>query len=103
MILETFASQWKPLARSSSAANKTSSAVTLSSNHDKPIVITFKGRTSLQLVSFEKDYNIIDRLPEDNPAFTGLLQELVRESNVSVEDASRRLASRTTTRRNRDG
>ncbi len=61
--------------------------------HDEPVVVTVNGRPSFQLVPLEEDDDLIDRLIEDNPGFSKLLQRRLGERAVSVEAASRRLAA----------
>ena len=60
--------------------------------HDEPVVVTVNGRPSFQLVPLEEE-DQIDRLIQDHPEFGKLLQRRLSERTVSVEAASRRLAS----------
>ncbi len=61
--------------------------------HDEPVVVTVNGRPSFQLVPLEEDDDLIDRLIEHHPGFGKLLERRLRQRNVSVEAASRRLAA----------
>jgi prevent-host-death family protein len=61
--------------------------------HDEPVVVTVNGRPSFQLVPLEEEDDLIDRLIQDHPEFGKLLQRRLSERAVSVEAASRRLAS----------
>jgi len=61
--------------------------------HDEPVVVTVSGRPSFQLVPLEEDDDLIDRLIEHHPGFGKLLERRLRERNVSVDEASRRLAA----------
>jgi len=61
--------------------------------HDEPVVVTVNGRPSFQLVPLEEEDDLIDRLIQDHPEFGKLLQRRLSERTVSVEAASRRLAS----------
>lgn len=67
--------------------------------HDEPVVVTVNGRPSFQLVPLEEDDDLIDRLIEDHPGFSKLLQRRLSERSVSVDDASRRLAATVSPRR----
>jgi antitoxin (DNA-binding transcriptional repressor) of toxin-antitoxin stability system len=59
--------------------------------HDEPVVVTVNGVPSFQLVPFEEDDDLIDRLLEHHPKFRRLLQKRLKERSVSVEEAARRL------------
>jgi prevent-host-death family protein len=61
--------------------------------HDEPVVVTVNGRPSFQLVPLEEEDDLIDRLIEDHPGFSKLLQRRLSEPTVSVEAASRRLVA----------
>jgi prevent-host-death family protein len=61
--------------------------------HDEPVVVTVNGKPSFQLVPLDEDDDLIDRLIEDHPGFSKLLQRRLSERTVSVEAASRRLAT----------
>jgi prevent-host-death family protein len=57
--------------------------------HHEPLLVTVNGRSSFQLVPLEEN----DDLIEDHPGFGRLLERRLRERNVSVDTASRRLAA----------
>jgi prevent-host-death family protein len=61
--------------------------------HDEPVVVTVNGKPSFQLVPLEEDDDLIDRLIEDHPGFSKLLQRRLSERTVSIAAASRRLAA----------
>jgi prevent-host-death family protein len=61
--------------------------------HHEPVVVTVNGKPSFQLVPLEEDDDLIDRLIEDHPGFSKLLQRRLSERTVSVEAASRRLGA----------
>ena len=61
--------------------------------HDEPVVVTVNGRPSFQLVPLQEEDDLIDRVIQDNPEFGKLLQRRLSERTVSVQAASRRLAS----------
>jgi len=63
--------------------------------HQQPVVITVNGKPSFQLVPLGEDDDIIDRLIEHHPRFRSLLKKRLRERNVSVGTAERRLLSST--------
>ena len=67
--------------------------------HDEPVVVTVNGRPSFQLVPLEEDDDLIDRLIEHHPGFRKLLERRLRERDVSVDAASRRLAAAPRVRR----
>ena len=67
--------------------------------HDEPVVVTVNGRPSFQLVPLEEDDDLIDRLIENHPGFSKLLQRRLGERTVSVDAASRRLAAMASPRR----
>ena len=59
--------------------------------HDEPVIVTVNGVPSFQLVPLEEDDDLINRLLEHHPKFRRLLQARLREPNVSVKEAMRRL------------
>lgn len=59
--------------------------------HDEPVIVTVNGVPSFQLVPLEEDDDLIDRLLEHHPKFRRLLRARLREQNVSVKEAARRL------------
>ncbi|HVA82334.1 MAG TPA: type II toxin-antitoxin system Phd/YefM family antitoxin [Candidatus Binataceae bacterium] len=61
--------------------------------HDEPVVVTVNGRPSFQLAPLEEDDDLIDRLIEHHPGFAKLLEQRMREPNVTADAASRRLRS----------
>jgi prevent-host-death family protein len=61
---------------------------------DEPVVITVNGKPSFQLVPLDEKDDLIDRLLEEHPGFRSLLERRLRERNVSVTTAERRLAAR---------
>jgi prevent-host-death family protein len=67
--------------------------------HDEPVVVTVNGGPSFQLVPLEEDDDLIERLIEDHPGFSKLLQRRLSERSVSVGAASRRLAATGSPRR----
>ena len=67
--------------------------------HDEPVVVTVNGRPSFQLVPLEADDDLIDRLIEHHPGFSKLLRRRLRERNVSIDAASRRLVATASPRR----
>jgi prevent-host-death family protein len=62
--------------------------------HEEPVVVTVNGKPSFQLVPFEQDDDLIDRLLEHHPGFRALLERRLRERSVSASTAERRLAGR---------
>jgi prevent-host-death family protein len=67
--------------------------------HDEPVVVTVNGRPSFQLVPLEEDDDLIDRLIENHPGFSRVLERRLRERTVSADAASRRLAATASPRR----
>ena len=67
--------------------------------HDEPIVMTVNGRPSFQLVPLEEEDDLIDRLIQDHPEFSKLLERRLSEQTVSAEAVSRRLAAVRSTKR----
>jgi prevent-host-death family protein len=67
--------------------------------HDEPVVVTVNGRPSFQLVPLGEDDDLIDRLIEDHPGFSGLLERRLQERTVSVDAARQRLAAKRAPRR----
>ena len=58
---------------------------------DEPVIVTVNGVPAFQLVPFEEDDDLIDRLLEYNPKFRQILKRRLREKNVSAEDAMGRI------------
>ncbi len=57
----------------------------------EPVIVTVNGRPSFQLVPLDENDDLIDRLLEHHRGFRRLLQKRLREPNVSVAEAERRL------------
>jgi antitoxin (DNA-binding transcriptional repressor) of toxin-antitoxin stability system len=57
----------------------------------EPIIVTINGVPAFQLVAFEEDDDLIDRLLEYNPKFRRMLKRRLREKTVSAEDAMERI------------
>ncbi len=57
------------------------------------MVVTIKGKPSSQLVPLDEKDDLIDRLLEEHPGFRSLLEHRLRERNISVKTAERRLAA----------
>ncbi len=58
---------------------------------DEPVIVTVNGVPAFQLVPFEEDDDLIDRLLEYNPKFKQILKRRLREKNVSAKDAMSRI------------
>ena len=61
---------------------------------DEPVIVTVNGKPSFQLVPLDENDDLIDRLLEEHPGFRSLLERRLREPNISVTTAERRLAAR---------
>jgi prevent-host-death family protein len=59
--------------------------------HEEPVIVTVNGVPSFQLVPLEEEDDLIDRLLEHHPLFRQMLEARLREPNVSVKDALKRL------------
>ena len=59
--------------------------------HKEPIIVTLKGQPAFQLVPFEEDDDLIDRLLEHNPKFRESLEKRLHERTVSAASALRGL------------
>ena len=59
--------------------------------HNEPVIVTVNGVPSFQMVPFDENDDLIDRLLEHNPKFRRLLERRLRERNVPIKEAMRRL------------
>jgi antitoxin (DNA-binding transcriptional repressor) of toxin-antitoxin stability system len=59
--------------------------------HKEPVIVTVNGTPAFQLVPLGQDDDLVDRLLEHNPAFGELLAQRLKERNVGVKAAARRL------------
>jgi prevent-host-death family protein len=59
--------------------------------HKEPVVVTVNGSPSFQLAPLEEDDDLIDRLLAYNPGFRKMLRARLREKDVSVKAAQRKL------------
>lgn len=59
--------------------------------HEEPVIVTVNGAPAFQLVPLGEDDDLIDRLLEHNPAFGQLLARRLKERNVTVKAAARRI------------
>ncbi len=60
---------------------------------DEPVVVTVKGKPAFQLVPLEPDDDLVNRLLQFHPPFRRLLRRRLRERDVSVAEAGRRLVA----------
>lgn len=58
---------------------------------DEPVIVTVNGVPAFQLVPFEEDDDLLDRLLEYNPKFRQLMKRRLREKNLSAKDAIGRI------------
>jgi hypothetical protein len=59
--------------------------------HKEPIIVTVNGVPEFQLVPLDEDDDLINQLLEQNPSFRELLQDRLREKNVSAKETARHL------------
>ena len=57
----------------------------------EPVIVTVNGLPSFQLVPLDEEDDLIDQLLEHNPRFQALLEQRLREHNVSTKEAKKRL------------
>jgi prevent-host-death family protein len=57
----------------------------------EPVIVTVNGVPAFQLVPFEEEDDLIDRLLEYNPKFKRMLKKRLREKTVSAKDAMERI------------
>lgn len=61
---------------------------------EEPVVITVNVKPAFQLVPLHEGDDLIDRLLEEHPRFRALVRRRLRERNVPISTAERRLARR---------
>ena len=57
----------------------------------EPVVVTVNGVPAFQLVGLTEGDDLIDQLLEHNPGFREMLLTRLRQGNVSVKNAARRI------------
>ena len=59
--------------------------------HKEPVIVTVNGHPVFELVPLDEEDDLVDQLLEHNPQFGEMLKKRLRERNISVAEAARRL------------